>query len=79
MNNGSRINVVEVGQVEKVRQDILQRLDIYIAHYRPLIGQSDDGWSYYDGKVEAAEMARRLVNAALYDLCFNLERRVTDE
>ena len=57
---------VEVEQIEKVKQEILQQIDMFIAEY-DRIG--------YHGSLAAMETARRLVNAALTDLCSCGERR----
>lgn len=63
------INTIGVTRIEEVKQDILRTLDVLITHYQMLISPKDNGWSYYDGKLEGMEIARRLMNAALTDLC----------
>ena len=63
---------VEVEQIEKVKQEILQRMDEFIAEYRRISASYAD---HFGGKADAMEVARRLVNAALTDLCSYGERR----
>lgn len=64
------VDAVEVAKIEEVKQEILQVLDNLIDADKPLAYWSvNDASSYYSGKIQALEVARRLVNAALTDLC----------
>ena len=64
------VDAVEVAKIEEVKQEILQVLDNLIDADEPLAYWSvNDSSSYYSGKIQAYEVARRLVNAALTDLC----------
>ena len=58
--------VIEVNRINEVKQEILGRLDDFIADYSRF---SVNPYHTYGAKVEAMEVARRLVNAALTDLC----------
>lgn len=66
-------DVVEVQQIEKVKQEILARMIEFISEYRG-ISQSDV--DYFGGKAESMEVASRLVNAALTDLCSNCSAKM---
>ncbi len=66
-------DVVEVRQIEKVKQEILARIDEFIAEYR---GISQSYVDYFGGKAEAMEVARRLVNASLIDLCDSCDAKM---
>ena len=64
------VDAVEVAKIEEVKQEILQVLDNLIDVSKPLAYWSvNDSSSYYSGKIQALEVARRLVNAALTDVC----------
>lgn len=54
------VDAVEVVRIEKVKQEIKQQMDMFIAEY--------DRIGFYE-KSDAMAIARRLVNAALTDLC----------
>ena len=61
---------IPVSRIDEVRLDILQVLDRFMENDKHLIvPTSDIGHSYYKGRFEATETARRLINAALIDLC----------
>ena len=62
------VEAVEVARVKEAKQYILQVLDTLIETDRPLYELETDN-SYYGGKLAAFEIVRRLVNAALIDLC----------
>ena len=70
IENASTVDAVEVAKIKEVKQEILQVLDNLIDVDKPLAYWSiNDASSYYSGKIQALEVARRLVNAALTDLC----------
>lgn len=70
IDNAPTTDAVEVARIEEVKQEILQVFDNFIDKDKPLAYWSiNDAWSYYSGKIQAWEVARRLVNAALTDLC----------
>lgn len=70
INQLPTVDAVEVAKIEEVKQEILQVLDSLIDADKPLADWSvNDPSSYYSGKIQAFEVARRLVNAALTDLC----------
>ena len=58
-------------QIKEVMQKILETLDNLIAVDEPLANDTAPSSSYYRGKVNSYEVARRLVNAAMTDLCDN--------
>lgn len=68
-----RANVVDVRQIEKVKQEILERMNEFITEYR---GISQNDVDYFGGKAESMEVASRLVNAALTDLCPNCSAKM---
>lgn len=68
----SAVDAVEVVRIEKVKNEILEKMDEFIWMYRSLSLSPID---HFGGKVDAMETARRLVNAALTDLCFHEERK----
>lgn len=57
---------VPMAQVEEVQKEIMQRIDEFIAEYKRI---SENSIDHFGGKADAMEVARRLVNAALTDLC----------
>ena len=76
------IDAVEVVQIEEVKREILQTLNTLIATHREISNSQFSNYEkhldipkssndYYGIKTEAYETARRLVNAALIDLCDN--------
>lgn len=66
------VDAVDVARIETVKQEILQRMDLFIAEYKRISGSTID---HFGGKADAMETARRLVNAALTDLCSYEERK----
>ena len=64
------VDAVEVVLIKEVSQKILETLDCLIAVDEPLANYTAPS-SYYRGKVNAYEVARRLVNAAMADLYDN--------
>ena len=66
--NEPTVDAVEVVLIKEVSQKVLETLDNLIAVDEPLANDTAPS-SYYRGKVNAYEVARRLVNAALTDLC----------
>lgn len=62
------VDAVEVARIKETKQYVLQVLDTLIETDKPLYEMTSDN-SYYGGKLAAFEIARRLVNAALTDLC----------
>ncbi len=60
--NAPTVDAVEVVQIERVKQEILQQMDMFIAEYNRI--------GFY-GKSDTMDIARRLVNASLTDLCSN--------
>ena len=76
------VDAVEVVQIEKVKIKILQTLDVLIANHRDIsnsqfsdyekcLGIPKSSNNYYGIYADTMEIARRLVNAALTDLCKN--------
>jgi hypothetical protein len=76
------VDAVEVYRIEEVKQAILQTFDNIIAIHRdisnsPLANSAryldipENSNDYYGIYAQAMEVARRLVNAALTDLCEN--------
>ena len=74
------VNAVEVSRIEKVKQEILQTLDTLIATHRDISNSRfansakyleipESSNDYYGIYAQAMEVSRRLVNAALTDLC----------
>ena len=70
------IDAVPVVRCEQVKTEILSRMDEFIAEYRRI---SESTVDHFGGKAEAMDVARRLVNAALTDLCSYGERKVTED
>ncbi len=66
------VDAVEVVRIEALKQEILQKMDEFIAEYRRI---SESYVDHFGGKADAMEVARRLVNAALTDLCSCGERK----
>lgn len=66
------VDAVEVIRIEEVKKEILKIIDEFIAEYRHI---SQSYVDHFGGKADAMETARRLVNAALTDLCSHGERR----
>lgn len=66
------IDAVPVVRCEQVKTEILSRMDEFIAEYRRI---SESTIDHFGGKAEAMDVARRLVNAALTDLCSCGERK----
>ena len=62
INAANTVDAVEVVQIERLKQEILQQMDMFIAEYNRI--------GFY-GKSDTMDIARRLVNASLTDLCFN--------
>lgn len=60
------VRAIPVEKVEATRAQILATFDEFISEYRHYSQSSID---YFGGKAESMETARRLVNAALVDLC----------
>lgn len=60
------VDAVEVVRVEAVKQEILAKMDEFYAEYRRI---SESYVDHFGGKADAMDVARRLVNAALTDLC----------
>jgi len=69
------VSAVEVVRIEALKQEILQRMDEFIAEYRRI---SESPVDHFSGKADAMEVAKRLVNAALTDLCSYRERKDND-
>lgn len=69
-----QVDVVPVVRLKEVLQNILETLDTIKAPDEELANYAERN-SYYRGKVNAYEVARRLVNAALTDLCSYGERK----
>lgn len=61
------VDAVEVVRIEEVKQKILETLDTLMATDAELASYDGEN-SYYRGKANAFEIARRLFNAALIDL-----------
>ena len=70
-----RVDVVEVRQIEKVKQEILERMNEFITEYRSI---SQSYVDHFGGKAESMEVASRLVNAALTDLCFKYSAKMDE-
>ena len=68
IRNAPTVDAVEVALIKEVSKKILETLDNLIAADEPLANDTAPS-SYYRGKVNAYEVARRLVNAALNELC----------
>lgn len=66
------IDAVPVVRCKRVKEEILQRMDEFIAEYRSI---SESTVDHFGGKADAMDVARRLVNAALTDLCSYGERK----
>lgn len=75
-------DAVEVVRIDEVKREILQTLDTLVATHRDISNSQFSDYEnhldipkssndYYGIKAEAYETARRLVNAALNDLCTN--------
>ena len=74
------IDAVEVVQIEEVKREILQTLNTLIATHREISNSQFSNYEkhldipkssndYYGIYADTMEIARRLVNAALTDLC----------
>lgn len=59
---------VDIIRIKETKQVVLQTLDTLIETDTSLYEWSKDN-SYYNGKLSAFEISRRLINAALTDLC----------
>lgn len=70
------VDTVEVVHIEKVKQEILETFDVLIDTHRDISESSND---YYGIYAAAMEIARRLVNAALTDLCDNCGAKMDGE
>ena len=68
ITGADEVDAVEVDQIKETKQYVLQVFDTLIETDKPLYEMTSDN-SYYGGKLAAFEIARRLVNAALTDLC----------
>ena len=66
------IDAVLVERIEQVKNEILYRMDEFITEYR---FYSESTVDHFGGKADAMDVARRLVNAALTDLCSYGERK----
>ena len=66
------IDAVPVVQCKRVKEEILQRMDEFIAEYRSI---SESTVDHFGGKADAMDVAGRLVKAALTDLCSYGERK----
>lgn len=84
------VDAVEVTRIEEVKQEILQTLDTLIATHRDISNSrfanpenhldiSESSNDYYGIYANAIDVARRLVNAALTDLCNNCGAKMEDE
>ena len=62
------VNAVEVVQIEEFKQKILAVMDEFIADW---LGITQSYADIFRAKIDAMETAKRLVNAALTDLCDN--------
>lgn len=62
------VKMIPVERVEATKAEILSIMDEFIAEYRHI---SQSYVDHFGGKADAMETARRLVNAALNDLCSN--------
>ena len=69
------VDAVEVARIDEVKQEILQIIDEFIAEYRRI---SEGYVNHFCGKADAMETARRLVNAALTDLCSNCGAKIDE-
>ena len=80
INNIKPVDAVEVIRIEEVKQEILQTLDTLITTHRDISNSHfansekhldipESSNDYYGIYAQAMEVARRLVNAALTDLC----------
>ena len=66
------IDAVPVERLEQVKNEILYRMDEFITEYR---FYSESTVDHFGGKADAMDVARRLVNASLTDLCSYGERK----
>ena len=80
------VDAVEVVRIEEVKREMLQTLDTLIATHRDISNSQfsnyekyldipKSGNDYYGIYADTMEVARRLVNAALTDLCSYGERK----
>ena len=86
IDNIKPVDAVEVARIEEVKQEILQTLDTLIATHMDISNSRfansekyleipESSNDYYGIYAQAMEVARRLVNAALTDLCDKNGRR----
>ena len=66
LDNIPTVDVIEVAKVEETREQLLNIVDEFIEEYKSIRQSYID---HFGGKVDAMETARRLINAALTDLC----------
>ncbi len=66
--NAPTVDAVEVVQIEETKQKILRVMDEFIADW---LGITQSYTDIFRAKIDAMETAKRLVNAALTDLCDN--------
>ena len=62
----SAVNAIEIAKVEETKQQVLCTIDMFIEEYKRI---SESAIDHFAGKADAMETARRLINAALTDLC----------
>ena len=66
--NAPTVDAVEVVRIEETKRKILQVMDEFIADW---LGITQSYTDIFRAKIDAMETAKRLVNAALNDLCDN--------
>ena len=90
LRNVPTVDAVEVVQIEEVKREILQTLDILIEKHRDISNSQFSNYEkcldipknsndYYGIYADVMEIARRLVNAALTDLCDNCGAKMDGE
>ena len=70
--NSPTIDAVPVVRIEQAKDEILSRMSEFITEYRLY---SESTVDHFGGKADAMDVAKRLVNAVLTDLCSHGERK----
>ena len=82
VKNAPTVDAVEVVRITEIKQEILKVMDEFVAEW---LGITQSYTDIFRAKIDAMEIAKRLVNAALNDLCDNggvkmdAERRTDEE
>lgn len=76
LDHAPTIDAVPVARLEQVKNEILARMGEFIKEYR---FYSESTVDHFGGKADAMDVAKRLVKAALTDLCLSYGERKDGE